>query len=250
MKRIVSLFAAIAAIGIVGGANAADMPTKTPVKAAPVVAPAYNWTGFYIGAVGSYGWGDAQHCQHNITAFAECDASFPQTNLTGWQGGATVGYNWQWTTWVFGIEGDWSWGKLSGSSPSTTTFGCIAPAGVAGCFTDIKSTATIRGRVGWAFDRFLPYVTAGVAWNKLEASMGAVTVSSGDTTKASFVAGAGLEYAVWQNLSAKVEYLYISKVGDLTYDNGAACGPATPCYAHVGAINEVRFGLNYRFTGL
>lgn len=221
------------------------MPTKMPVKAASIAAP-YNWTGFYIGGVGGYGWGTGQECQIGFG----CLAPFPQMDPKGWSGGGTLGYNWQIANWVLGIEGDASWANIKASSPSIPGFGCIAPAGVDGCFSKIKSYETLRARAGWAFDRFLPYVTAGVAFSQLSASMGATTVASGTTTKTSFVAGGGLEYAFWQNLSAKVEYLYISKLGDFTYDNGAACGAAKPCYIHVGAINEVRVGLNWRFTGL
>ena len=70
--------------------------------------------------------------------------------------------------------------------------------------------------MGYAFDRFLPYVTAGVAWTQLEASIGNPLLQSGSTTKSSFTVGGGVEYAFWQNLSAKVEYLYIAKLGDFT----------------------------------
>ena len=60
------LFAAavIAAFGFVGTAMAADMPVKAPMS--PITAPVYNWTGFYVGAVGTYGWGDSQHCQNGF----------------------------------------------------------------------------------------------------------------------------------------------------------------------------------------
>lgn len=250
MKKFASAAAAIAALGFVNSANAADMPIKMPVKAAPMVAPDYNWTGLYVGGVGTYGWGNSQHCQIGVAApLTNCDPTFPQTEPAGWQGGATVGYNWQSDRWVLGVEGDWSWGKLNGSSLRTTNFGCGAAIDV--CITNIKSTETLRGRLGWAFDRFLPYATAGIAWNQLNASMGSGTFySSGDTTKSSFVVGGGLEYAFLQNLSAKIEYLHIVQLGDFTFDSGAACGATRPCYVHVGAINVVRFGLNYRFTGL
>jgi outer membrane immunogenic protein len=242
-SKIVSLLAAAFSLALVPAASAADMPTKAPM--APVAVP-YNCTGIYVGGVAGYGWGTGEHCQIGFG----CNAVSPITDPKGWSAGVTLGYNWQWANWVLGIEGDWSWANIKAASPSTAGFGCIAPAGVNGCFTKIQSYETLRARAGWAFDRFLPYVTAGVAWSQLNASMGAVTVSSGTTTKTGFVVGGGLEYAFWQNLSAKVEYLYISRLGDFTYDNGAACGAALPCYVHVGGISEVRFGLNYRFTGL
>jgi len=224
------------------------MPTKAPIMKAPMVAPVYNWTGLYVGAVGTYGWGDSQHCQ-NLPAgspFANCDPQFPQTKLTGWQGGLTLGYNWQWIQWVFGVEGDWSWGKLKGSSNNTAVFGC--GGGGATCDTWINSIGTARARVGYAFDRFLPYLTAGAAFSDLHGAIGPAAARSTDSTiKTNFVWGGGIEYAFWQNWSAKIEYLNILRMGDFTYDSLGACGAATRCYVHVGNVNLVRFGLNYRF---
>ena len=104
-------------------------------------------------------------------------------------------------------------------------------------------------RVGYAFDRLLPYVTAGAGWSQLDASIGNPVLASGSTTKTSFVVGGGLEYAFWQNLSAKVEYLYFTKLGDFAYDTVGACG--TPgCHVQVQGLCVVRLGLNYRFAGL
>lgn len=218
---------------------AAAVATFGFVNAAPA-APVYSWTGFYVGAVGTYGWGDSQHCAVGYG----CPASFPQTNLTGWEGGGTIGFNWQWATWVLGVEGDWSWGKLKGSSADTTSFGC----GGQTCDTWINSIGTARARVGYAFDRFLPYLTAGVAFSDLHGAIGPASSRSTDsTTKTNFVWGGGLEYAFWQNFSAKVEYLNITKVGDFVYDSLAFCSPSSLCYVHVGSINLVRFGLNYKF---
>lgn len=91
-------------------------------------------------------------------------------------------------------------------------------------------------------------MTAGAAWTQLDAAF-VGSPASGSTTKTSFVVGGGLEYALWQNVSAKVEYLYISRLGDFTYDTTGFCG--TPgCFVHMGAVNEVRLGLNWRFTHL
>ncbi len=243
--RIAAL-AAVSVFGFATIAQAADMPIKAvrAPNAAPVVAPIYNWTGIYVGGLVGYGSGKSTHCQNPFSCFP----GDPEADPKGWNGGVTVGYNWQMANWVLGFEGDWSWANMKGSSPGTASFGC----GVGGtCDTKIKSFETARVRVGYAFDRFLPYVTAGVAWTQLQASMGN-PVSSGSTTKSSFVGGGGLEYAFWQNLSVKVEYLYIAKLDDFTYDTLGACigGVGGRCFVHVGATNEVRLGLNYRFTGL
>jgi outer membrane immunogenic protein len=242
MKKFATVAAAIAALGFVNAASAADMPVKAPM-AAPIAAPVYNWTGFYIGGVVGYGSATGQHCDANTCAIS--GFTYPQTDPKGWNGGITLGYNWQIARWVLGLEGDWSWGNMKGTS-GVSRFDCGSATG--GCVTTIKSYETLRGRVGYAFDRFLPYVTAGAAWTQLNASINPPAPLSGSTTKTSFVVGGGLEYAFWQNWSAKVEYLYISKLGDFLYDPNYCSAPG--CFARTSAINEVRFGLNYRFTGL
>lgn len=218
-------------------ARAADMP----VKAAPMApaAIAYNWTGIYVGGLGGYGSAKGIHCALGFV----CD---PVTDPKGWSGGVTLGYNWQLANWVLGVEGDGSLAHMSATAFSDPIFGCGGGAND-GCVTKIKSYETVRARLGWAFDRFLPYVTAGAAFTQLEASIGGAFPASGSTTKTSFAAGGGLEYAFWQNFSAKAEYLYISPLGNFQYDTIGACGAG--CYVHVGAINLVRFGVNWRFAG-
>jgi len=239
MKKLFVVAAAIAALGLVGSANAADMPVKGPVYKAPIVAPVYNWTGFYIGGVVGYGWGKGQHCDYGPP-----DLCVPDTNPKGWNAGVTIGYNWQSANWVLGVEGDWSWANMKGNSGNVVGFNCGTS-----CDTKYKSFETARARVGYAFDRLLPYVTAGAGWTQVDASIGNPVVASGSTTKTSFVVGGGLEYAFWQNLSGKVEYLYFTKLGDFAYDTVGACG--TPgCHVQLGATSVIRFGLNYRFTGL
>jgi outer membrane immunogenic protein len=238
VKKFIAVVTAIAAFGFVNAASAADMPTKAPM-AAPIAAPVYNWTGLYVGGVVGYGWAKAQHCDYGPP-----DVCIPVTDMKGWNGGITLGYNWQWANWVLGVEGDWSWANLTGHSPDPPGFGCGTS-----CDNKIKSFETARVRAGYAFDRFLPYVTAGAGWSQLNASIGNPVVASGSTTKTSFVVGAGLEYAFWQNFSAKLEYLYFSRLGDFAYDTIGACG-VPGCHLQTGAINLVRFGLNYRFTGL
>jgi outer membrane immunogenic protein len=239
-RTVVGLLAGVFSLGVVQMASAADMPVKA--VRTPIAAPVYNWTGFYVGGVVGYGWGKGQHCDASPSAF--CD---PVTDPKGWNAGVTLGYNWQLANnIVLGVEGDWSWADMKATANTTATFGCGVGSA---CTTKIKSFETLRGRVGYAFDRFLPYVTAGAAWTQLDASIGNPATASGSTTKTSFVVGGGLEYAFWQNFSAKLEYLYISRLGDFAYDTVGACG--TPgCYVSAGAINEVRLGLNYRFGAL
>ena len=236
MKRFIAVAAAIAAFGFVNAASAADMPTKAPM--APVAVP-FNWTGFYVGAVGSYGWANAEHC----SVVVPCAPGFPVTNMKGWLGGATVGFNYQFNNIVFGVEGDWSGGRLSGSSPSTAGYGCAGT-----CDNEIRSVATLRGRLGLAWNQFLIYGTAGGAWERLQASLGSPVLVSTTTTKSNFVWGAGAEYAFTKNLSAKVEYLRTTKLGTFVYDTVPVCGAI--CTLETKELSLLRFGLNWRFAGL
>ena len=131
MRKFVTLLGA-AALGI-SVANAADMPTKMPVKA-PIVAPAYNWTGFYIGAAGGWGWGRTNHRDLTATPFDR-----GPWNIDGGILGGTIGYNWQMSQWVFGVEGDGSWAHIH-----KDFLGVACATGL--CFTDIRALGTLRAR--------------------------------------------------------------------------------------------------------
>src|SRR5437773_2255370 len=102
MQKI--LIAGVAAAIFCGApALAADMPVKTPPRAA--ASPLFNWTGLYVGGVYTHLREETEHC----FLTGPCDSRDPQNRLRGSFGGVTLGYNWQWTNWVFGAEGDWSW---------------------------------------------------------------------------------------------------------------------------------------------
>src|SRR5262249_20402438 len=151
MKRFLLASAAMLALtGLVGTANAADLPRQVYTKAPPMMAPYYNWTGFYVGINGGGGWGTA-----NWNSTGDFDVS-------GGVVGGTVGYNWQFGTGVVGPEGDIAWADISG----TTATGCVG----GGCSTKNTWLGTARGRVGYAFDRIMPYVTGGAAFGDVEAT--------------------------------------------------------------------------------
>ncbi len=214
-------------------ASAADMPLKgtSPIPAA------YNWTGLYIGGVAAHGWGHSEHCD----PLTGCAAGSSDFDMSGWLGGATLGYNLQWANFVLGAEADWSFGGIKGSAPSGV-FDC----GTAGtCQTKINSVATVRGRFGYAFDRLLPYVTLGAAFTHVRASDGGTNFFIEDTkTETNFVLGGGIEYAFAPRWSAKLEYLHIGKLEDFTYGHVAGI---CACFMTDTHYNLVRAGLNYRF---
>ena len=139
MKRIFVAWLGLLAFAV-ASATAADLPRYQPV--APIYNPIYNWTGFYIGINGGGGWGSPSGTGIN------------KFDVSGGMIGGTIGYNWQIGQIVVGAEGDIDWSGVKGN----TTALCAA-----GCETRNNWLATLRGRLGYAFDRFLPYITAGLA---------------------------------------------------------------------------------------
>ncbi len=211
----------------VTSAGAADIaPTRPyPMPKAPVYVPFFSWNGFYVGVNAGYAFGDSKWTNTATTV------STGDFNVNGGMVGGTLGYNWQTSSAVFGLEGDIGW---SGAKGSTTT-NCPL-----GCETSSTWFGTARGRIGYAFDRFMPYITGGAAFGDIRTEAGGFT----GTTKTQFgwVAGVGLEYAFVSNWSAKIEYLYA--------DMGSVQCPAVNCGATIDTtlqLNIVRGGLNYKF---
>ncbi len=201
-----------------------------------------EWSGFYIGGVAGYGWGNSEHCDASPgPGFAPCSPGFPNFNIEGGTGGVTVGYNMQNGYWVYGVEADYSFGEIDGSSGNTVLFGC---GGL--CATEIESYGTLRGRVGRAFNNILPYVTAGVAISQLTANIGNPVIIGGTDTAISFVGGGGVEMMFADNWSGKIEGLWISSPGDFAYDTISACG-APGCFTSDNSFATIRIGINRHF---
>jgi outer membrane immunogenic protein len=236
MRKFLLASMAIAAICAAPVRAAADPPVNS--------IPIFNWTGFYIGAVGTYAQGEARHC----AVGTPCPLVSALTDTSGLMAGATAGANAQFGNFVIGAEGDFSYGRIKGSNDAAPAAGPPVIFGCAlGCETKINWIGTARGRLGYAFDHLLAYGTAGLAFNGIEAHNGPVSAS---TTKTSFIWGGGFEFdfSPW---SMKVEYLRVEKIGDFVYDRASACasGVTTPCYVTDHSYSMVRFGLNYRFGG-
>ena len=225
MRRgVVACVGLLGLLGLAGGtATAADLqPRYQPMQRAPVYGLGYNWTGFYFGINGGGGWGRSQW--DGVSKF----------DLSGGLIGGTIGYNWQFSQWVIGVEGDADWSNIRG----TTTVLC-AP----GCETRNHWLATVRGRVGYAFDRFLPYITAGLALGDIHANLNVAGFPGGSVTSAGWTAGGGVEVGIVSNVSVKAEYLYV----DLSdYNCGFNCGLAANGNVSFYA-NVFRGGLNIRF---
>ncbi len=221
MLRLLASSAAVALLST--AAIAADIPAYEPPPMAAAATSAYNWTGFYIGALGGYAF-DGEN---------DWDGSAVTNDLNGWLAGGTVGANWQMNSVVFGVEGDIAWADIDGSDP------CPNPAFT--CATDFDWIASARGRVGLAWDRFMIFGTGGAAFAEIEVSATPLAGGgSSDETYVGWTAGGGIEAGLWQNLSAKGEYAYY----DLGEENAVFTGvPLT----FNPTLHTVKFGLNWRF---
>ena len=197
-------------------------PTRPP-------SDRYNWSGFYLGlnAGGAFGIN---------TMTASGGGGSASVKEPGFLGGAQVGANYKTGPVVWGFEADYD----------ASTQNKSLPAGIlTGSTSQTPWFATLRGRVGMAFDRTLVYGTAGGAAGELRSI---VNIPAGTTsttvTYGTWIAGAGVEYGITDNLSARVEYLYLDKNNIAT---GVIGPPATQITTHLQG-NLVRAGLNYRFA--
>ncbi|WP_029584368.1 outer membrane protein [Bradyrhizobium sp. URHD0069] len=226
MKKFL-LAAGLIALGP-ASAMAADLPARTYSKAPAIVSPAYNWTGFYVGVMGGYGWSDSI----NVAGFTA-----GTNDIKGGFVGGTIGYNWQGagSPFVVGIEVDGAWSDINFSE---TLLGET--------FEErIRSFGSVTGRLGYAVDAALFYVKGGYAWANNRLSVTDVgTLFSESRFHSGWTIGGGLEYGFAQNWSAKAEYMFAS------YANEDYLTAFVPGGIGFGFdVHTVKGGINYRFGG-
>ncbi|MDI4665586.1 porin family protein [Xanthobacter autotrophicus] len=255
MRKSLLATTILAAVITAGAAHAADLATKMPVKAAPV--PVFSWTGFYIGAQGGYAWASNDFSN-------SLDPLYPSTllaadanyNLDGGLVGGVIGYNYQINKIVLGIEADANWADISGSGNYYNGIATSCIQSNNDCSSKIDGLGTITGRLGVAFDRVLLYAKGGAAWALVKHTAGSTDLeypeysysASTSNTRWGWTVGAGVEWAFFNNWSAKVEYNYIDLgSSDVTF-NFFPNAYINPYAATVDqSINLVKAGINYRF---
>jgi outer membrane immunogenic protein len=235
--RVISVICAL--LSAAGVAHAADLPVAPPPP--PVLPPPalYNWTGFYIGLNGGATFANLAETATVVGGPLAGTATAPSSSGSAFLGGGQIGYNWQTGRAVVGIEGDFDGSGLSASNPPNT--------GVTSK-TTWPWIATIRARLGAAFDRTLVYGTAGAAFTDMSTNItapGFGTLFNASQVDTGWTVGGGLEQAFAPNWIARVEYLYVethlSVSGPLTGSGGTLTftGPLKQ--------NIVRGGINYKF---
>lgn len=261
MKR--TLFAGAIALTVASPALAADLPVAPPPRApatyVPVVAPVYNWGGVYIGLNAGGSWMSQGNTSFTCTpvAVGACvtgTSSGQSFSNSGFTGGGQLGVNFQTGQWLFGVEGDAEYLSNKSTVSTATDFSGIAGSNTTHAFTT-DFLSTVRGRLGFAWDRTLIYGTGGLAMAEYQVQrtqVGAGLAAAGATQtvnnfRIGWAAGAGVEYAFSDMVTGRVEYLVagLQSVND-TYTFGATTVTASSPTEY---INIVRGGLNFKFGG-
>ena len=230
------VLASVSVFALTAAANAADMYVPGPTGPGgykDAYVPVWSWTGFYAGIEGGGNWGSS--------SFFDLKSNGPLTNSFGLSGGlfgGTVGYNYQVAPhWVIGIEDDLSWTDKSGSAHD------FSPGTATNTITE-RWLDTLRGRIGYAWDRALIYGTGGAAFASTDehlCSPSAGCFTQSGVSRTGWVAGGGVEWAFAHSWSAKAEYLHVD-FGSADYSSS----PVPFDHRSVSLTDDIaRVGLNY-----
>jgi outer membrane immunogenic protein len=260
MKKV--LLSYLALCGLAGASFAADLPRRSaPVAPAFVAVPVFTWTGFYVGAHAGFISSDSDallldtNFGGGVPAVVASDFLRERTNVDedGFIGGAQIGFNWQTGMFVWGLEADISGTDIGGrdfhSFPGDARF---APWDTT-LRSDLDWLGTVRGRIGFAFDRWMIYGTGGFAIGGT--SFGGSIIqptgrapnlfgSASDDTKAGWAAGLGVEYAFTNNWTVKAEWLHYD-LGNETVRFESPVRFAIYRFRQEGDIGRV--GINFKF---
>lgn len=215
--------------------SVAFLAASSPVLAAdlvePVAAMPYSWTGFYVGAQVGGAWNNSRWSPASVPGFVPFN-----TNGSGVVYGGQIGYNYQINQFVIGIEGDFAGSTVKGDDQCSTVPGT-------NCETKQDYLGSVRGRLGYAVDRFLIYGDAGVAFTKYKLAETDFPQSFGGGARVGWTAGLGAEYAFTDHWTAGVEWNY--------YDFGSKDGASSFNPAFVLSAREtentVVARINYKF---
>lgn len=239
--------AALCTVAFAHVASAADLSTKAPLYTPPV-ALQYSWTGFYVGGNVGYSWGRSS----GGVALNGASIYSGDVNVDGVIGGGQIGYNWQTGNFVIGLETDIQGSGQSGNSLQSygipVVGGPVIPVSDADTYK-LTYFGTVRGRLGYAVDRWLPYVTGGWVYGRetidgTRTQGGFVNPFSISNNPNGWALGGGVEMAIDKNWSVKAEYLYL----DLGTWNTAGTAPqGIITSTNKFTDNIFRVGANYRF---
>jgi outer membrane immunogenic protein len=240
--------AAIAPLAYAPLAQAADLPVPGPAPVNYYRPALYDWTGLYLG--GNIG---AAFMRDNATLWTGAPGGVTTpingniaVNPVGALGGGQVGFNYEFAPWVVGVEAMWS-GAVSMSATNSASIPGVAFV-TSSLTTNLFWLASVTGRVGYAHDDLLFYVKGGGAWESVKylENVGFMNMTGTQQTitdtRTGFTVGAGIEYGLTENFSAKLEYDFYD-FGTKNYNFNLA----TPLSIS-SQVHQVLAGINYRFT--
>ncbi len=252
-SKLIALLGGVISLGAVGAASAADMPAKA--RPIPVPVPVFTWTGCFVGGHVGGLWADKRW---NVApgdpsigvAGIAVGTPFGSHTADSWLGGVQGGCDYQFagSNWVIGFQGDYAWSDATGGSIDAVNNAFFA----ATAWRDesrVEALASITGRVGYAWDRFLGYVRGGYAWERdryrIINPANVVSATAGET-RGGWTVGIGGEYAFTNNISAFLEYNY--------YDFGTRRNTFLTSNATVFDVADIRetkgvvkAGINFRW---
>jgi len=238
MKKLCLGTIALGALLAADAVLAADLSYAVPSYKAPVAAPVpWSWTGCYIGGHVGGGFANTHWSDPTIG-----DVEFANHDADGLLGGGQIGCNYQTGIWVLGVEADASWADLNGSSLDALSLDTLTD------HTKVDFLGTVTGRAGVTWDHALFYAKGGAAWehDRLAVTFNPTgqTLATADDVMWGWTVGAGIEYALTRNWSAKVEYDYLG----FGRQSATFSMPAAPFNFDIAQqIQEVKVGVNYKF---
>ena len=253
---------------LVGTVALAFVALTTPTIAAKAPPPIYNWSGCYFG--GNVGWTSA----HTSGTLTVDNGSLPGVgeppswfslgagNASSFIGGGQVGCNYQSGQFVFGIEGDADWRRLSRTGYLLPGLQASSHSESGNFSLTSKWQASLRGRLGYAVDRTLWYATGGIAWTRLsfrgnlsifnddDGDIGTYNIAPVSKTAVGWTLGGGVEYAVREDVTIGLEGRY-NRYGSQHFNTLAVPDPA-PIFPATGDLNtnssEIIGKVNFRFN--
>ncbi len=247
------LIIGIGLVALVGTAHASDMPVKAPP---PSVSAAYDWSGFYLGGHLGYAGGSSRWSATSPGAPVTAGSIDFFNSFDAFNGGGSyfegfqAGYNAMLPSrLLLGVEADVSFANTVGGSAAVAS----PAAGFATYAEQVEFSGTLRARIGYAPGHWLFYATGGLAWSYDQFSRTQIVggVVPAGTVENIFAVprvggavGAGIEYALPGNWTARVEYLFVD------YGNRSVTFPAgAQRFDSNLALSELRLGLNYKLGG-
>jgi outer membrane immunogenic protein len=247
MRKLFHATAAVAALLAPSmTANAADIFARSPAYA---FAP-FSWTGFYIGGNIGGAWG-----RGNVTD-SLLGLNFGDVNNNGaFIAGGQLGFNYQFSNFVLGVEGDFDWASNTNNTAAAGN-GVLVPGGGAIQVTsNNRWITTLAARFGVTYDHWLFYGKAGGGWvgndnfTITNTATGASITGSNNNSNSGWLVGAGIEWAFADNWLAKVEYDYLGlRSRTITVPAGGFLAGDTFTIGNPN-VQMVKFGVNYLFNG-